>query len=483
MATSSRLLLAALVAAAASRAAAADGYSASGDASVIPLSARVQGGEPLYGGYDVFFAFENPALLARQPRKWEVAAGDLVLMGGDENLASVAAAWASRETPSGAFGAAVMASGFSMASFDEIDLAGRRTNVTVEPSIQIFGLAVMYQYSFFSMGALIEPASQSFGNLPASVTQGTDTQAKDPRFALSAAVALGRLELGGGLDACRVTDMRFGGAVRFGGAGFPAGSVGFDATLPGALKDMTVSTPDSVFPNMGSSDPSGSGTSRDFRGRAGVALDVHALVRVRAGIALDGDQSGLRGGFTVRWKAWSLDYAIGLDPTGIIGMDARHHVVVSWRAGGERKLPEGPRFLLETKERTIAVAGFEPQGVSANDAAIVSDMVRNRLVKEGTLSVVEKANMDRILAEQAFQQSGCTTSECAVKLGKVLNVRYLVVGSFGKLLDRYVVSLRVVDVETARVAYSDEAQATDVPGVQEAVTKLAATLTEAVKAK
>jgi curli biogenesis system outer membrane secretion channel CsgG len=108
-------------------------------------------------------------------------------------------------------------------------------------------------------------------------------------------------------------------------------------------------------------------------------------------------------------------------------------------------------------------------------------MFRNEIIREGSFNVVEKANMDKILQEQAFQQSGCTTSECAVKLGKILNVRYLVLGSFGKLLDLYVTNIRVVDVETAKAVYSDALEvktSSEVPG---AVRTLATRLTDAVK--
>jgi TolB-like protein len=64
--------------------------------------------------------------------------------------------------------------------------------------------------------------------------------------------------------------------------------------------------------------------------------------------------------------------------------------------------------------------------------------------------------MDKIMAEQTFQQTGCTTAECAVKLGKILNVKYLIVGTFGKLMDQYVLNFRVVETETAKVIYSDD---------------------------
>jgi len=50
------------------------------------------------------------------------------------------------------------------------------------------------------------------------------------------------------------------------------------------------------------------------------------------------------------------------------------------------------------------------------------------------------------------------TSRCAVKLGKILNVKYLLVGTFGKLMDQYVLNFRMVETETAKVVYSDDAR-------------------------
>jgi TolB-like protein len=129
---------------------------------------------------------------------------------------------------------------------------------------------------------------------------------------------------------------------------------------------------------------------------------------------------------------------------------------------------------------TLAVADFSPQDVSAGNAAIIAELFRTEMVKGGTFDVVEKANMEKILAEQAFQQTGCTSQECAVKLGKVLNVRFLVVGSFGKLMDSYILNIRVVEVQTAKVVYSDSSQGKDVPAVQNAIRDMAAKLSSAV---
>lgn len=151
--------------------------------------------------------------------------------------------------------------------------------------------------------------------------------------------------------------------------------------------------------------------------------------------------------------------------------------IVAALAGGtsvvSAPLPDGPI--------TIAVTDLKPEGVGASDAALLSELLRGELVKSGAVRVVEKANMEKILSEQAFQQTGCTTQECAVKLGKLLNVRRMVVGTFGKLLGDYVVNIRVVDVETGAAAYADEARGNTSRDLQSAVREMASRMASAVK--
>ena len=55
-------------------------------------------------------------------------------------------------------------------------------------------------------------------------------------------------------------------------------------------------------------------------------------------------------------------------------------------------------------EENFAVADFSGKNVSHTDASIVADMIRTELVNIGQFNVVEKANMEKILAEAAFQQ-------------------------------------------------------------------------------
>eukprot|EP01029_Cantina_marsupialis_P002669 TRINITY_DN1253_c0_g1_i8.p1 TRINITY_DN1253_c0_g1~~TRINITY_DN1253_c0_g1_i8.p1 ORF type:complete len:309 (-),score=14.56 TRINITY_DN1253_c0_g1_i8:1269-2195(-) len=59
----------------------------------------------------------------------------------------------------------------------------------------------------------------------------------------------------------------------------------------------------------------------------------------------------------------------------------------------------------------------------------VSDMLTTALVKSGNYRVMERAEIDRILNEQDFGQSGRVTQQSAAKIGQVLGVEIAVIGS------------------------------------------------------
>ena len=108
----------------------------------------------------------------------------------------------------------------------------------------------------------------------------------------------------------------------------------------------------------------------------------------------------------------------------------------------------------------VAVAEFIGKNVSQADASIVADFLRTGLVNTGLFNVMDRNNMDTVLAEQKFQNSGCTGQECAAEMGKLLNVKRILVGSLSKLLDTYYITVNVVDVETGKITASYNSDAT-----------------------
>jgi curli biogenesis system outer membrane secretion channel CsgG len=64
----------------------------------------------------------------------------------------------------------------------------------------------------------------------------------------------------------------------------------------------------------------------------------------------------------------------------------------------------------------------------------MADQVANELVNDGSLSVIERKNLDTVLAEQDFANSDRADASAAKqsKIGKVKGVRYIIAGSITK---------------------------------------------------
>ena len=91
-------------------------------------------------------------------------------------------------------------------------------------------------------------------------------------------------------------------------------------------------------------------------------------------------------------------------------------------------------------------------GVTAGEADIISDRLRTELFSTGVVNMMEREQMQDILKEQGFQQSGsCTDEACLVQIGQMLGVQVLVSGSIGRLGSMYLVNLRAIDVQTAKI--------------------------------
>ncbi|MCB4791788.1 MAG: PorV/PorQ family protein [Elusimicrobia bacterium] len=121
----------------------------------------------------------------------------------------------------------------------------------------------------------------------------------------------------------------------------------------------------------------------------------------------------------------------------------------------------------------IAIIDFGTRNVSSADAMVVSDLLRSEMVKRNVFNVLERSNMDMILSEQKFQNSGCTEQACAVTLGKILNVHKVIMGTVSKLLDAYYIVANVVDVETGAITLSEKEKARSADEISSACRKIA----------
>src|SRR5436305_14970491 len=91
------------------------------------------------------------------------------------------------------------------------------------------------------------------------------------------------------------------------------------------------------------------------------------------------------------------------------------------------------------RKKRVAVMDFEYGTVRSAVAAVfgtdqdvgkgISDMLVQKLVQEGKYSVIERKALDKILAEQNFSNSDRADSTTAAKIGRILGVDAIILGS------------------------------------------------------
>lgn len=106
----------------------------------------------------------------------------------------------------------------------------------------------------------------------------------------------------------------------------------------------------------------------------------------------------------------------------------------------------------------IAVMDLQPVGISSSLAITVSDLLRTELFKTKLFSIIERKEMNVILKEQEFKYSGCTETECAVEIGKILTVHKVLVGTINKLGESFIINARIIDIEKGIMEFGESAK-------------------------
>src|ERR1700682_3740647 len=93
----------------------------------------------------------------------------------------------------------------------------------------------------------------------------------------------------------------------------------------------------------------------------------------------------------------------------------------------------------QARKKRVAVFDFDYATVRTNSAALfgtdidvgkgIADLLVKNLVTDGTYSVIERKALDKILAEQNFSTSDRANPATAAKIGKILGLDAIIVGS------------------------------------------------------
>ena len=105
--------------------------------------------------------------------------------------------------------------------------------------------------------------------------------------------------------------------------------------------------------------------------------------------------------------------------------------------------------------QTVAVFDFDCDDIAFYDkVATMTDLLCHQLVANGSVTLVERKNLDYVKQEMKFQLEGWTDPATVKQAGKMLNADCIIVGSVAALGCPLYITARMIEVETGKVLHS-----------------------------
>ncbi len=105
-------------------------------------------------------------------------------------------------------------------------------------------------------------------------------------------------------------------------------------------------------------------------------------------------------------------------------------------------------------QKTIAVLNIDTKGLNLDPVAM-GNLVRLELEKANVYNVLDKYDVAYIIEKEELDISNCFGKICILEAAKSLKVHKMLTGNVERFGDKIIISLRLIDVESALVEKSD----------------------------
>jgi len=102
------------------------------------------------------------------------------------------------------------------------------------------------------------------------------------------------------------------------------------------------------------------------------------------------------------------------------------------------------------RKKHLAVFPLTSGYLSPHETMTLTNRLTTEIFMTDIFIVLEQEKVREILAEQNFQQTGCTTSECLVEAGKLLKVEQIIGGQITKHEGDYLIRIYLIDVRSKK---------------------------------
>jgi TolB-like protein len=147
----------------------------------------------------------------------------------------------------------------------------------------------------------------------------------------------------------------------------------------------------------------------------------------------------------------------------------------------EKKRPAAGSVKLVGERMGVAILPFENKGASRDLGDIILDKMITCLVNQERFKVMERSQLDKILAEQSLGASGVLDAETAAEIGKGIGVDGIIIGSVAATSSGAIsVDARVIDTESAAIIVAQDiySSSSDAQSVKSAIDNLARKITQ-----
>lgn len=102
----------------------------------------------------------------------------------------------------------------------------------------------------------------------------------------------------------------------------------------------------------------------------------------------------------------------------------------------------------------LSVMDFVIENVSESEGKLIVDLLSSALIKVQKYRILDRSQRDNLLKELEFSYSDCTDESCQLELGRLLAADKIVVGSLGKIGNRYILNAKLLNVVTGEAVSS-----------------------------
>src|SRR3989339_767362 len=177
-----------------------------------------------------------------------------------------------------------------------------------------------------------------------------------------------------------------------------------------------------------------------------------------------------------KWKNETLD-----DKLKRLREEKKNKTTVGNKDSKESKEKREISGVLDVKDfpaskMEIAVMYMASENITPSVVEIVTELLRNNLINSGKYKVIEKFDMDKVIREK-YRDAGCANPECAIEVGKALNMQEVVVSSVNKIGSKYIINSIMLDVSSGNTTVTASAECSALSDLSEACKEIAGKLT------